>query len=84
MATTTTAPFATDLATVTDDAAEQLATEYRSILADEAALAKRRKALGTDIRRRMRNGASRRDIARALDVADQTVTNLSVGRARSA
>lgn len=68
------------LATVSDGDASELATEYRSILADEAALAKRRKALGGRLRRMMRAGSSRRDIARALGVADQTVTNISVGR----
>lgn len=70
----------TGLATVTDKVADDLATEYRGIVGDERQLAKRRKRLGTRIATMMRNGASRRDIARALGVADQTVTNLSVGR----
>lgn len=73
----------TGLATVPDKMADELASEYRAIVGDERQLAKRRKRLGTRIERMMRNGASRRDIARALGVADQTVTNLAVGRARS-
>jgi hypothetical protein len=72
-----------DLATLTAKQVQVLRNAYDAITKAEAATRKSRDKFGTHIKGLMAAGATRRDLARALDVTDQTVTNLAYGRARS-
>lgn len=69
-----------ELATLTAKQVAKLQGDYGVIQAEEAATAKKRVKLGVYVAGLLAAGATRRDVARALDVTDQTVTNIAFGR----